>query len=184
MRTRSIQLLISFLIIRQRSSIQIHSNAYILIVLIRKQRTYVTSLVLSCQAGGSQVIFTNPLEIVKIRLQVAGEIAGGSKVRAWTVVKELGLFGLYKVGNDNNLNTNVNIHNPSSFLTRSNGCQRSLIEFFYRVLELAFYETYHLVQFTSLCMLTRKRDWPMKGVTIRHCRFLFLARSPVYLQQR
>ncbi|XP_029660479.1 calcium-binding mitochondrial carrier protein Aralar1 isoform X4 [Formica exsecta] len=47
-------------------------------------------------AGGSQVIFTNPLEIVKIRLQVAGEIAGGSKVRAWTVVKELGLFGLYK----------------------------------------------------------------------------------------
>ncbi|XP_014601867.1 PREDICTED: calcium-binding mitochondrial carrier protein Aralar1 isoform X4 [Polistes canadensis] len=47
-------------------------------------------------AGGSQVIFTNPLEIVKIRLQVAGEIAGGTKVRAWSVVKELGLFGLYK----------------------------------------------------------------------------------------
>ncbi|XP_011642140.1 calcium-binding mitochondrial carrier protein Aralar1 isoform X7 [Pogonomyrmex barbatus] len=47
-------------------------------------------------AGASQVIFTNPLEIVKIRLQVAGEIAGGSKVKAWTVVKELGLFGLYK----------------------------------------------------------------------------------------
>ncbi|ENN72207.1 hypothetical protein YQE_11137, partial [Dendroctonus ponderosae] len=47
-------------------------------------------------AGGSQVIFTNPLEIVKIRLQVAGEIAGGAKVRAWNVVKELGLFGLYK----------------------------------------------------------------------------------------
>ncbi|XP_058443145.1 calcium-binding mitochondrial carrier protein Aralar1 isoform X2 [Malaya genurostris] len=47
-------------------------------------------------AGGSQVIFTNPLEIVKIRLQVAGEIAGGAKVRAWTVVRELGLFGLYK----------------------------------------------------------------------------------------
>ncbi|XP_032679272.1 calcium-binding mitochondrial carrier protein Aralar1 isoform X1 [Odontomachus brunneus] len=47
-------------------------------------------------AGASQVIFTNPLEIVKIRLQVAGEIAGASKVRAWAVVKELGLFGLYK----------------------------------------------------------------------------------------
>lgn len=41
-------------------------------------------------------MFTNPLEIVKIRLQVAGEIAGGTKVRAWHVVKELGLFGLYK----------------------------------------------------------------------------------------
>lgn len=48
------------------------------------------------QAGASQVVFTNPLEIVKIRLQVAGEIAGGTKVRAWHVVKELGLFGLYK----------------------------------------------------------------------------------------
>ncbi|XP_049842581.1 calcium-binding mitochondrial carrier protein Aralar1 isoform X1 [Schistocerca gregaria] len=47
-------------------------------------------------AGGSQVIFTNPLEIVKIRLQVAGEIAGGAKVSALSVVKELGLFGLYK----------------------------------------------------------------------------------------
>jgi solute carrier family 25 aspartate/glutamate transporter 12/13 len=51
-------------------------------------------------AGASQVIFTNPLEIVKIRLQVAGEIAGSQKVRAWTVVKELGLFGLYKVSSD------------------------------------------------------------------------------------
>ena len=48
-------------------------------------------------AGASQVIFTNPLEIVKIRLQVAGEIACGSKVKAWTVVRELGIFGLYKV---------------------------------------------------------------------------------------
>lgn len=48
-------------------------------------------------AGASQVVFTNPLEIVKIRLQVAGEIAGaGTKVRALDVVKELGLFGLYK----------------------------------------------------------------------------------------
>jgi solute carrier family 25 aspartate/glutamate transporter 12/13 len=43
-----------------------------------------------------QVMFTNPLEIVKIRLQVAGEIAAGSKVSAWSVVKELGFFGLYK----------------------------------------------------------------------------------------
>ncbi|XP_078537696.1 electrogenic aspartate/glutamate antiporter SLC25A12, mitochondrial [Lissotriton helveticus] len=47
-------------------------------------------------AGGSQVIFTNPLEIVKIRLQVAGEITTGPKVRALTVMKDLGLFGLYK----------------------------------------------------------------------------------------
>lgn len=33
--------------------------------------------------GASQVVFTNPLEIVKIRLQVAGEIAHGPKVMLW-----------------------------------------------------------------------------------------------------
>uniref|UniRef100_A0A8C7HQ77 Solute carrier family 25 member 12 n=1 Tax=Oncorhynchus kisutch TaxID=8019 RepID=A0A8C7HQ77_ONCKI len=48
------------------------------------------------QAGGSQVIFTNPLEIVKIRLQVAGEITTARRVGALTVVRDLGLFGLYK----------------------------------------------------------------------------------------
>eukprot|EP00092_Neocalanus_flemingeri_P036323 GFUD01039545.1.p1 GENE.GFUD01039545.1~~GFUD01039545.1.p1 ORF type:complete len:696 (+),score=160.55 GFUD01039545.1:64-2151(+) len=46
--------------------------------------------------GASQVMFTNPLEIVKIRLQVAGEITSGARVSAWGVVKELGFFGLYK----------------------------------------------------------------------------------------
>merc|ERR1712136_739643 len=47
-------------------------------------------------AGGSQVVFTNPLEIVKIRLQVAGKIASSAKLSAISVVKELGFFGLYK----------------------------------------------------------------------------------------
>ncbi|XP_042874042.1 calcium-binding mitochondrial carrier protein Aralar1-like [Penaeus japonicus] len=47
-------------------------------------------------AGGSQVIFTNPLEIVKIRLQVAGEIATVKKISAISVIKELGFLGLYK----------------------------------------------------------------------------------------
>ncbi|XP_076092098.1 electrogenic aspartate/glutamate antiporter SLC25A13, mitochondrial-like isoform X1 [Mytilus galloprovincialis] len=47
-------------------------------------------------AGASQVMFTNPLEIVKIRLQVAGEIVGGARVSAFTVIKELGIMGLYK----------------------------------------------------------------------------------------
>ncbi|KAG8181041.1 hypothetical protein JTE90_024787 [Oedothorax gibbosus] len=48
-------------------------------------------------AGASQVMFTNPLEIVKIRLQVAGEIAAvGRKVRALTVIRDLGITGLYK----------------------------------------------------------------------------------------
>lgn len=43
------------------------------------------------------MMFTNPLEIVKIRLQVAGEIASAQKPSALAVVKELGFFGLYKV---------------------------------------------------------------------------------------
>ncbi|KAA0199770.1 Solute carrier family 25 (Mitochondrial carrier Aralar) member 12 [Fasciolopsis buskii] len=49
----------------------------------------------SC-AGASQVVFTNPLEIVKIRLQVAGEIASTQRTSAISVIRELGLLGLYK----------------------------------------------------------------------------------------
>ncbi|KAK2531356.1 hypothetical protein Q9966_008686 [Columba livia] len=51
---------------------------------------------IAVEAGGSQVIFTNPLEIVKIRLQVAGEITTGPRVSALTVLRDLGFFGLYK----------------------------------------------------------------------------------------
>lgn len=50
-------------------------------------------------AGACQVIFTNPLEIVKIRLQVQGEIAktqGVERRSAMWIVKNLGLKGLYK----------------------------------------------------------------------------------------
>ena len=42
------------------------------------------------------MVFTNPLEIVKIRLQMAGETAGAAKVSAINVMKELGLLGLYR----------------------------------------------------------------------------------------
>ena len=45
------------------------------------------------------MIFTNPLEIVKIRLQVAGEMTQGTKTGAIGVIKELGFTGLYKVYN-------------------------------------------------------------------------------------
>ncbi|GAA5844177.1 hypothetical protein JCM5353_005892 [Sporobolomyces roseus] len=51
-------------------------------------------------AGGCQVVFTNPLEIVKIRLQMQGENAKvvGNHVRqgALHIVKQLGLIGLYR----------------------------------------------------------------------------------------
>lgn len=45
-------------------------------------------------------VFTNPLEIVKIRLQVQGEVAknveGAPRRSALWIVKNLGLVGLYK----------------------------------------------------------------------------------------
>ncbi|XP_066912954.1 electrogenic aspartate/glutamate antiporter SLC25A13, mitochondrial-like [Clytia hemisphaerica] len=44
--------------------------------------------------GGAQVMFTNPIEIVKIRMQVAGE--SGTQTSALKLVKELGFSGLYK----------------------------------------------------------------------------------------
>ncbi|KAG5437491.1 hypothetical protein PCANB_000919 [Pneumocystis canis] len=51
-------------------------------------------------AGGCQVVFTNPLEIVKIRLQVQGEfVNSGSEVprrNALWIVKNLGFQGLYR----------------------------------------------------------------------------------------
>ncbi|KAF2969388.1 hypothetical protein GQX73_g4195 [Xylaria multiplex] len=52
-------------------------------------------------AGACQVVFTNPLEIVKIRLQVQGEMVKATegatpKRSAMWIVKNLGLKGLYK----------------------------------------------------------------------------------------
>lgn len=60
-------------------------------------------LVAGGTAGGCQVVFTNPLEIVKIRLQVQGEMAKAAegaaapgKQGAVQIVRDLGLRGLYK----------------------------------------------------------------------------------------
>ncbi|KAI0233277.1 Calcium-binding mitochondrial carrier protein Aralar1 [Lamellibrachia satsuma] len=53
-------------------------------------------IIAGCAAGGSQVMFTNPLEIVKIRLQVAGEVVTTRRIGAGSVIRELGFFGLYK----------------------------------------------------------------------------------------
>jgi solute carrier family 25 (mitochondrial aspartate/glutamate transporter), member 12/13 len=51
-------------------------------------------------AGASQVVFTNPLEIVKIRLQIQGEAAklnpNHIRIGAGSIVRELGITGLYK----------------------------------------------------------------------------------------
>ncbi|RKO89326.1 mitochondrial carrier domain-containing protein, partial [Blyttiomyces helicus] len=57
--------------------------------------------VAGASAGASQVLFTNPLEIVKIRLQVQGEAAKSAvaqvpKQSAMYIVRQLGIFGLYR----------------------------------------------------------------------------------------
>ncbi|KAL2825712.1 mitochondrial carrier domain-containing protein [Aspergillus pseudoustus] len=61
---------------------------------------YIHEVIAGGTAGACQVIFTNPLEIVKIRLQVQGEIAknveGAPRRSALWIVKNLGLVGLYK----------------------------------------------------------------------------------------
>ncbi|GJJ77863.1 solute carrier family 25 (mitochondrial aspartate/glutamate transporter), member 12/13 [Entomortierella parvispora] len=63
--------------------------------------TFTGELIAGGVAGGSQVVFTNPLEIVKIRLQVAGEAAktldaGAPRPGAVAIVRTLGIVGLYK----------------------------------------------------------------------------------------
>lgn len=47
-------------------------------------------------AGASQVIFTNPLEIVKIRLQTQGGLEPHMRNSAFRIVRDLGFTGLYK----------------------------------------------------------------------------------------
>lgn len=48
-------------------------------------------------AGMCQVIFTNPMEIIKIRMQVAGEIQSMARSeRLGKIIKELGFKGVYK----------------------------------------------------------------------------------------
>jgi solute carrier family 25 aspartate/glutamate transporter 12/13 len=46
-------------------------------------------------AGFSQVIATNPMETAKINAQMAA-VQGGANKTSWTIVKELGLRGLYR----------------------------------------------------------------------------------------
>ncbi|KAF9179611.1 mitochondrial aspartate-glutamate transporter agc1 [Haplosporangium sp. Z 767] len=61
--------------------------------------SFVGELIAGGVAGGSQVVFTNPLEIVKIRLQVAGEAAkslDAPRPGAVAIVRTLGIVGLYK----------------------------------------------------------------------------------------
>ncbi|THG98542.1 hypothetical protein EW026_g3663 [Hermanssonia centrifuga] len=56
-------------------------------------------LIAGGSAGGCQVVFTNPLEIVKIRLQMQGEAAkleGAVPKGAAHIIRQLGLVGLYK----------------------------------------------------------------------------------------
>lgn len=56
--------------------------------------------IIYAESNGCKKVFTNPLEIVKIRLQVQGEIAktadAAPRRSAVWIVRNLGLMGLYK----------------------------------------------------------------------------------------
>jgi solute carrier family 25 aspartate/glutamate transporter 12/13 len=54
-----------------------------------------TEVIAGSLAGMSQVIFTNPIEIIKIRLQIQGE-GGFARQSAFNIIRSLGFFGLYK----------------------------------------------------------------------------------------
>jgi len=49
-------------------------------------------------AGASNVLLVNPIEVIKIRFQVAGEHGSRRVVKSWNVARTLGLPGLYRVG--------------------------------------------------------------------------------------
>ncbi|EPZ33319.1 putative transmembrane protein [Rozella allomycis CSF55] len=59
-----------------------------------EELTTVDGMVAGATAGFCQVIATNPMEMAKIQMQIAGE--NGAKKSLTTIVKELGLRGLYK----------------------------------------------------------------------------------------
>lgn len=56
----------------------------------------ISEVISGASAGACQVMFTNPVEIVKIRLQVRSEYKNASDVTAFNVMGKLGLRGLYK----------------------------------------------------------------------------------------
>lgn len=62
----------------------------------RGKLSIVGEILSGASAGTCQVIFTNPIEIVKIRLQVKSEYAVGSDVTAVKIIRKLGFRGLYK----------------------------------------------------------------------------------------
>lgn len=55
-----------------------------------------SEIIAGCMAGTCQVIFTNPIEIVKIRLQVKSEYKSNLDITARSIISKLGLRGLYK----------------------------------------------------------------------------------------
>lgn len=62
--------------------------------------SFPSEILAGASAGACQVVFTNPLEVVKIRLQVRSEYAtenlAKAQITAMGIVKRLGLSGLYK----------------------------------------------------------------------------------------
>ena len=101
------------------------------------------------------MMFTNPIEIVKIRLQVAGEVASTRQVTAMQVVRELGFSGLYKVSSLEKtclslLQQYGVFRYEGLFPTQSDYCLSVIqIPNFPRELEHVYYETLPSLPYTS-----------------------------------
>lgn len=63
---------------------------------VSKQISWPLEVASGAFAGACQVVFTNPLEIVKIRLQVQGDYNITERLSAMKLIKKLGITGLYR----------------------------------------------------------------------------------------
>lgn len=63
---------------------------------VTKQIAWPLEVLSGACAGACQVVFTNPLEIVKIRLQVQGDYNVSERLSAMKLIKQLGIKGLYR----------------------------------------------------------------------------------------
>ncbi|AET41656.1 citrin Ecym_8386 [Eremothecium cymbalariae DBVPG len=82
-------------------AIKLTVNDYMRSILAGRDRKLNLSseIISGATAGACQVVFTNPLEIIKIRLQVKSEYVGDiarSNINAISVARQLGFLGLYK----------------------------------------------------------------------------------------
>jgi len=94
-------------------------------------------------AGASNVLVISPLEMIKIRIQMAGEERRPQKIGAFKIVRSIGISGLYKVSYTSKIDHASNKKVHSSFST-----------IYDRVSPRLYYETFHSAPYFSQSTLT------------------------------